>query len=452
MNRRAHFAASILANPYIPQDPTVKQVHGILCDEDEILFGGAAGGGKSSWLLMGALQYIEEPGYSALILRRTYKDLYKPDCLIPRSHEWLTQTDAKWNDQKKEWSFPSGATLSFGHMEYEKDKYTYQGAAYHYIGFDELTQFSEGQYSYLFSRLRKLQEDNIPLRVRSASNPGGIGHDWVKARFLLPGEADTRLESHMLAGGQDVTVSSRFIPSRLEDNRHLNQTEYERSLLLMNDDILYHQLRHGDWDIVVQGTVFKRDWFNDKILECLPSMLDEATGLQVEIPLTRLRFWDMAATKAKSGHDPDWTVGLKMGEYEGNYYVLDVVRVQEDPAEVDQTLRETTIKDGRDCIFRMEQEPGASGKIAIDHYSRGAFQGYDFFGVPSTGDKATRARPVASACRRGNVYLINGPWVTQFLNELASFPGGVHDDDVDGLSGSFTAINEEVGGLGFGSL
>ena len=126
-------------------------------EPSETLYGGAAGGGKSDWLLMSALDYVDVPGYAALLLRRTYQDLAKPGALIDRAHSWLHQTDARWNEQKKQWRFPSGAVIDFGYLEQANDVYQYQSAEYQMVGFDELTQFEEPQYLYLFSRLRRLR-------------------------------------------------------------------------------------------------------------------------------------------------------------------------------------------------------------------------------------------------------------------------------------------------------
>src|SRR5262249_39698654 len=145
------------------------------------------------------------PGYSALLLRRSFRDLMQPEALIPRSKSWW-MNKAQWSALDKRWTFPSGATVTFGYLEHGDDVYQYMGAAFQFVGFDELTQFDELPYRYLFSRLRRREDSGIPLRMRAASNPGSRGHVWVKKRFLThPGR--TRL----------------FFPSRLEDNPSLDQ-------------------------------------------------------------------------------------------------------------------------------------------------------------------------------------------------------------------------------------
>lgn len=235
---KALLAATILDNPYCKQTPTAKQSAFLVRPELEALYGGAAAGGKSSALLMAALQYVGVPGYSALILRRTYADLALPGAIMDRSFDWLTDTDAKWRDKDKTWDFPSGAKLTFGYLETDKDRYRYQSSEFQFVGFDELTQFSEIQYTYLFSRLRKLEGSLIPIRMRSASNPGGIGHEWVKSRFLTT-----------------VYPNRTFVGARLYDNPHINQDQYEEALKRL-DYVTREQLRNGDWDISITGGIF----------------------------------------------------------------------------------------------------------------------------------------------------------------------------------------------------
>ena len=149
------------------------------------MYGGSSGGGKSSALLMAALQWVEVPGYAAILFRKSYQDLSLPGALMDRATEWLSGTPAKWHGQDKRWTFPSGATLSFGYLDNANDQYRYQSAEFQFIGFDELTQFDEQPYRYLFSRLRRLEGSRIPVRIRAATNPGGRGHLWVRKRFLV---------------------------------------------------------------------------------------------------------------------------------------------------------------------------------------------------------------------------------------------------------------------------
>lgn len=185
--------------------PSPKQVAFLSWTGREALFGGAGGGGKSIALLMAALQFADVPGYNAVIFRRALTDLELPDGLIDVSKDWLDNTDAQWNGNKRRWTFPSGAVLQFAYMSAYGSERRYKSTQFQFIGFDEITEFPwEEQYLYLFSRLRRGVRDtqqaisvygqspdgvtlaDIPLRVRSATNPGGPGHCVPYGEVLTP--------------------------------------------------------------------------------------------------------------------------------------------------------------------------------------------------------------------------------------------------------------------------
>lgn len=409
---------------YIPHTPTVKQAAFLILPHKEAFYGGAAGGGKSDALLMAALQYVDTPGYRAIIFRRTYADLTQPGALLDRAREWLAPfvktKEVRWVDKDKTYIFPSGATLSFGYMETKNDKYKYQGGEYQFIAFDELTQIHQGNYEYMFSRLRRLESAIVPLRVRSASNPGGMGHDWVKRRFLEEGPY--------------VKPQPRiFIPATLEDNPHLDRLSYMENLREL-DPITRAQLMEGNWNVRHSGSMFDREWFQP--VNRLPS------GCRF------VRYWDTAATmESELNPDPDYTVGLLLAEKDGCYYVCDIIRFRGTPAIMEEMMYMAVSHDGKRVPIWMEQEPGASGIIAIDHYARGVFKGYMFKShkAAGRGSKELRASPVSTAAQQGRFfYLRSCPGLTAFFEELEAFPQVGHDDQVDALSGAFDAIHQNI--------
>ncbi len=404
---------------YCPHRPTPKQLLFLGLNTEEAFYGGAGGGGKSDALLMGALQYVDVPGYHAILFRRTYTDLAQPEALMSRADEWLAPTPARWDDREKTWHFPTqgpdgkpakDATLSFGYLEYEKDKFRYQGTSFQYIGFDELTQHPEGNYRYLFGWLRKPRGFPVPLRMRAASNPGGVGHDWVKQRFIVEGPE----------------LGRPFIPAKLKDNPYLDPVSYRKSLANL-DPVTRAQIEEGDWSARQAGGKFRREWF--EIVDVAPAKCQT------------VRFWDMAATEPKKGKDPDWTVGCLMGlAPDKTLYVVDIKRVRATPSGNEKLVRQTAELDGKAVAIRMEQEPGSSGVKAIDDYRRRVLMGWDFKGVLSTGSKEVRANPLSSQAEAGNVKLVRGPWIGELLDELEAFPGGAHDDHVDAASGAFNSL------------
>lgn len=400
---------------FIPHTPTPRQAAFLLLSCKEAMFGGAAGGGKSDALLMAALQYVDVPGYAALLLRRTFADLALPKALMDRAGEWLAGTAARWSERDKTWTFPSGATITFGYLETERDKYRYQGAEFQFIGFDELTQFMSSQYTYLFSRLRRIVGVPVPLRMRSATNPGGVGHAWVKQRLIVEGRDHGRV----------------FVPSRLEDNPHVDQEAYEASLAEL-PPLERAQLRNGDWDAEEVG-----GWFDRRRIPLVdPSAVP---------PLRRaVRFWDCAATAPSTANpDPDWTVGVRVGEVQGQAGVCvveDIARCRLDPADVEAFIKATAEADGKGVEQWFEQEPGSSGKQVIDHWARHVLRGYPVFGLRSTGSKTDRAKPLVGAVSRGEWRVVASRNVLAYLDVLEGFPLALHDDDVDASSGSYTVL------------
>lgn len=219
---------------YIPSTPSPKQIAFLLAPQNEVFYGGAAGGGKSEALLMGALQYVDHPNYAAIILRRSYTDLAQPGGLMDRARGWLYDTPAKWDREKHTWHFPSGAQLAFGYIATDQDRFRYQGGEYQYVAFDEVTDFpTDSAYLFLFSRMRrKSGMEDIPLRMRCAANPIGPGVHWVKKRFVEE-RADDRI----------------FIPAKFTENPYIDQESYRKALSNLHPS-LQEALIEGNWEMV----------------------------------------------------------------------------------------------------------------------------------------------------------------------------------------------------------
>lgn len=240
-------------------EPQPKQVEFMQRWENEALYGGRAGGGKSDALLMEALRQVDKSFYRGIIFRKTYPQL---EALISRSVELYRQRypAARYNNSTKQWTFPSGAKIFFGYLNHEKDKYNYQGKPYDYIGFDELTQFTETQYEYLRSRNRP-NGPGTRVYMRATANPGGVGHGWVKARFVtaaVPGTTIWTNDQVTMPDGKkmDVEYSRVFIPATVFDNKKLleNDPGYIASLAML-PEAERQALLYGDWDSF-SGQVF----------------------------------------------------------------------------------------------------------------------------------------------------------------------------------------------------
>jgi len=457
---------------YVPADhrPTPKQMVFMGLNVPEAGYGGATGGGKSDALLMDALQGVHVPGYSALLLRRTYSDLALPGALMDRAHDWFAGTNARWVDKSKSWEFPTEgrqpATLSFGFMETDKDRIRYQGSELCYVGYDECTQFSERQYTYLFSRLRynktlKALMDadpnlNLALKMRSGTNPGGPGHIWYKQRFIT--NKKTRCKIHPLYEGVDEPINDCkscqeyhdnvwrvFVPSGLMDNPHIDHATYLKNLQFL-DPVTRQQYIDGNWDVTEGGGMFMREWFTDHP-DGRQHIISEKTARKFTFAKI-VRYWDLAATKVNTiNPDPDWTAGVLLGvAIGGEIVILDVRRIRENPGKVVQFIQETAEEDlanwGEEVIIRGEEEPGATGKFVSQDLVRDHLAGYDARFSKSNGKKWLRAKPVATAAFNGNLFLVYGQWNSDFLDELEIFnpDGEGHDDQVDACSGAFKTI------------
>ena len=214
--------------------------------EFEVLFGGAAGPGKTDCLIMDPVRDVDKRGFKALLVRRTFPQLQE---IIDRCHVYYPALGGIWKATENRWHFPSGAWIQLGHCQHEDDRYNYQGREYSSIGFDELSQFTEKQYLYLHSRCRSTIPGLSP-RVRSTSNPGGPGHSWVKSRFVSIAPPGT-VHRDPYTGLKRV-----FIPARLTDNPTLleNDPGYVQRLMLLPEQER-RMLLDGEWDLF-EGQAF----------------------------------------------------------------------------------------------------------------------------------------------------------------------------------------------------
>ena len=215
--------------------------------EKDVLYGGAAGGGKSYAMIVDPLRYAHRSEHRALILRRSMPELRE---MIDKSRELYPQAfpGAKFREVEKLWNFPSGAKVEFGFLERDADVYRYQGQAYSWIGFDEITHLpTEFSWNYLASRLRTTDKE-IQTYLRCTANPGGVGSHWVKKRYIEPNETNN---SFM---GKDG-LTRKFIPAKLADNPYLAEDGIYEQMLKSLPPIQRRQLLEGNWD-VAEGAAF----------------------------------------------------------------------------------------------------------------------------------------------------------------------------------------------------
>ena len=244
----------------------------LAASEREVLYGGSAGGGKSYAMLADPLRYITHPQFSGLLIRHTTEELRE---LVWKSQELYPKAipNIKWSERKMQWVSPQGGRLWFSYLDRDDDVLRYQGLAFSWIGFDELTQWATPfAWNYLRSRLRTPASD-LPIAMRATTNPGGAGHQWVKKMFIDPAPANQSFLATDIDNGQVLRYPNghtregeplfrrKFIPARLFDNPYLAESGDYETMLLSLPEHQRKQLLEGNWD-VAEGAAFP-EWITD---------------------------------------------------------------------------------------------------------------------------------------------------------------------------------------------
>lgn len=441
---------------------------------DVAVYGGAAGGGKTWALLLDPLRHVGNGAFSGVIFRRTYPMVRNEGGLWDTSYPLYTLLDAKPKETDFEWKFPSGATLRFAHMQHENNKLDWQGSQIPFIAFDELTHFSETQFTYVaFSRGRSMS--NVKPYVRATCNPDASS--WVKP-FLAPwvdktsplraesgeilwrttgaegGAVKWYRESELTPEIRAEAVSFTFIHASIFDNPILLKENPAYLAALKNlPPVERQRLLDGDWDVVpAAGKVFNRQWANFvtevprkpqiTIVSSYGTKQEVTTVNDNSAPYYAVRFWDFASTEkelegTRSNPEPDFTVGAKMMRSRDLYTMLHIVRGQIAAGEIEELVYEIALRDGYDVAVRWEIEGGSAGRILNASLMR-KLQDFDAFGVSPQGSKLTRFKPVAQMAQAGGFQLLTASWNEIYLNELHHFPDkGWKKDQVDATSGAY---------------
>jgi len=454
---------------WFPHRPWPKQEALLSLDCVEALYGGAAGGGKSDALLMAALQYVHVPGYAALILRKDTQRLGLAGGLIPRSQQWLAGSNAVWNGTKRTWTFPANspggkagsATLTFGYLQESSDKYRYASSEFQFIGFDELTEFPEEDYLFLFSRLRRTRELRVPLRMRSATNPGNVGHAWVKERFLSveairAGRVAREEESTPTASEEIYWHHGRaFIPARLQDNPALDGKAYEKSLSHL-PALARERLLHGDWTVQEQGLIQGKWLRYYRLAGEQLQLLGEGEKVLLGVTrknVRRIITVDPAGTSReraaeKRGRMPSWTVVQVWDLVQGGAWRPMILRHQ---------FRGRVGFDGLCAELRRAQKAWRADAVWIENEKLGQ-AAVDVLSremriacIPTRGrDKLTRASVLLLKLEQGEVFLPKEAvsWRGDFESELLSWTGDPEEpsDQIDAAAYA-AQVSQQGGGV-----
>ncbi len=469
---------------YIPHKPTPKQLQALMSDSKELLFGGALGGGKSDFLLMSCLQYLDVPGYASGIFRKQLTDLKQPGALLDRAKEWLDpwkKHGVKYVPGEHTYYFPTtmpdgskgaDAKLVFCYVGDVNAKDRYQSSEYQTIAFDEISQWeTPGDYEFMTTRLRRTTckahgkksdgtpnwvkgcpecelKRSIPVRIRAATNPGGLGGNWIKKRFqIIPDpkvypdrrDAITAATSGIRVPFVGTHPQREFVPSYIDDNPHLDLTDYSEFLDNLEPE-LKAQLKDGNWEARADSR-FKRNWV--RYFEVHPFGI--RLGYQM-FPFSHFQKMfatiDYAST-AKEGiidnqvhrKAPSFSVMCVWGETkEKDLFLLDCWR---DRCEV-PVIVEEAVK-----VWARWQEWGIKYlKSETNGVGSGPTQYLQRLGIPikkvvKGSDKLENSTSAMLLMKGGKVYFpINAPFIYDVEDEVFSWIGlpAETDDIIDNLS------------------
>lgn len=429
-------------------------------EADIVIYGGAAGGGKSFGLLMEPLRYItHRKDFAAVYFRRNTTQIKNPGGLWDESMKIYPSTGGIPVTHTLEWKWKKGGKIKMAHLEHESTVHDWQGSQIPLICFDELTHFSKKMFFYMLSRNRSVS--GIKPYIRASTNPDA--DSWV-AEFIqwwwdpktgipifersgvvryfirISDEimwASSKQELIEQYGNPDLPwdhddqvqpKSMTFIPARLEDNKILMKADpgYKANLLSMSL-VERERLLGGNWKIrPAAGLYFQRS---------------QAPKIKMKPKHSRIKWvrrWDLAATiPSEENPDPDWTVGTLMGKYpDGRFVIADQVRVRANSNNVRKLVKKTAKADGKKVKISIPQDPGQAGKEQAKSYVT-MLVGFTVKTIRESGKKEVRADPYAAQWQAGNVDVVEGPWNDDMYDEYEMFPEGPHDDCVDTGTGAF---------------
>lgn len=431
---------------------------------DIIIYGGAAGGGKTYALLLEALRHRDVDGFGGVIFRKNYNQITAEGGLWDASQRLYNQVSGAkpGKSPRYHWDFEGKSKLSFAYLEREEDLKSWQGTEIAYIGFDELTHFSKHQFLYMLSRNRSTC--GVAPYMRATCNPDS--DSWV-AEFIswwinqetgypIPERSgmirwmvnindvitwyDDRdaavlfaIQNGMSADeAEEMPKSVTFIASSLNDNKILMETNPQyRANLMALPVVDMERLLKGNWKIkAAAGLYFRR------------TQVQTVEALPTDIVLWA-RGWDLAATAENEDGEPAYTAAVLIGKRrDGRYVVADVINKRLAASEVrvliKMTCKEDKKKYGR-VIERLPQDPGQAGKEQAQSYIK-MLAGYLVKTIPESGSKESRAEPFAAQWQAGNVDILEADWNEMYFNELESFPESKFKDMVDASSSSFNEI------------
>lgn len=424
---------------------------------DIAIYGGAAGGGKSYAALLEALRHVNNPGFRAVIFRRHLVEHMGPGALWDEAMALYTQPPINGvaNRATNVWTFPSGAKVSFEHLEYENTVFAKQGMQYALIIFEELTHFTAKQFWYMLSRNRSTCGVRPYVRATCNPDPDSFVRELVAwylddEGFAIPSRSGV-LRFFLRRGDRLIWADSRQeLAEQFPDAEPLidiksftfvKASVYDNEILLTADPAYLGNLKA--LHTIERERLLRGNW---KIKPSAGMYFPRAAARIIDVAppsCFKVRFWDRAATEPNNEYpDPDWTAGVLMSRTEREFPLEDLRHERLAPSGVEALILQTAEMDGPNVLIGLEQEPGASGKAEAQYLAR-KLAGFNVRILPASVKKTVRAGPPSTQWKAGNMPMVRGSWNPVLIDEGDAFPEGPHDDIEDGISGAFQLLTEQ---------
>jgi predicted phage terminase large subunit-like protein len=443
------------------------------------VYGGAAGGGKSFFQSYRAAKHHQVKGYSAALFRRTFTMLQGSGSLWDECMGFYPELGASYTTRPLEFTWPHPSRVEFRHLQHEKSAEDHKSKQYAYIGFDEATDFTGRQFTFMLSRLRTTC--GVPTQICLTTNPDPDSYlrtwvDWYisadgtpdptrsgKIRYFVRVKdeivwGDSRAELRKYVDHPSEVMSFCFIAASIFDNAILLEKDPSYLAKLKSlPDVERARFLGGNWDVKESaGDLFQQTWFRQWGATELERHLMDQTGSGARV-VQSIRWWDFAATPVRGdlvpgverpadfkarepgASDPDWSVGVRLDRTaDGRIIVSDVRYVRDTPGAVEAYVERTAMEDGERVTVGWWQDPGQASISQSERLQARISRHAMVVCEPASKSKLEYAREPSRAAYRGEIFYQVGKWNAFFFNQLQQFPSkDAHDDVPDALSGGW---------------
>lgn len=456
------------------------QAQAARCPATVLVYGGGAGGGKSFFQAWRASKHYKVPGYSAGLFRRTFTELQGSGSLWDECLSFYPALGATYTTRPLEFNWPGPARVEFRHLQHEASAEAHKSKQYAYLGFDEASDFTGRQFTFMLSRLRTTCGVQTQFALTTNPDPDCYLRTWLdwwiapdgfprseragKLRYFIRekdevvwGDSRESLSKYVEDPANDI-MSFTFIPALVSDNKVLLSKDPSYLAKLKSlPEIDKQRFLMGNWDArEASGDMFQAHWFKQWGTTSLERALMRQDGPGSEV-VQSIRWWDLAGTPVKGdlvpgidrpadfkarepgSADPDWSVGVRLDRTRSGHIIIgDVVMYRDTPGAIEAAVVRHAQEDGPETIVGLWQDPGQAAVSQMERFKTRLDGHASVFCCVATKKKIEYAREPSRAAYKGELHYCLGQWNARFFNQLQQFPTkGAHDDAVDALSGAW---------------